>query len=275
MQTGIQPDYWWSSEQWCDISLDESGMIFRLLYFGSLRAGSNPLHKHRMRQQFHHQLSILWGSVPFLTDLGETSVKYRDPATGKDQEVTHIEKLARENTRKEFRFVPLISKEFGLACKVDVLLLRRDEPGVLPTIGGDIDNRFKTLLDALKMPSSDELPPNVAPEEGENPFFCLLEDDGLLTDFRVSSDRLLRSWDLPMAHDTSRKIITDAAGDLYQRIVEGLQVPDRKTWNQQLYERIEQQCERQKVEHEVIAVITVTPLIADPRIGLVELVLGI
>jgi len=227
------------------------------------------------RQQFHHQLSILWGSVPFLTELGETAANYRDPTTGKDQTVTRIEKWARENTRKEFRFVPLISKELGLACKVDVLLLRREEPGLLPTIGGDIDNRFKTLLDALKMPSADEIPSNVVPEEEEDPFFCLLEDDGLLTDFRVSSDRLLRSWDLPMAHDTSRRIITDAAGEFYERIVGGLHIPDREAWNRGLYERIEQQCERQRVEHEVIAMITVTPLIADPRIAPEDLVLGI
>ena len=29
------------------------------------------------------------------------------------------------------------------------------------------------------------------PEKGEDPFFCLLEDDNLITDVKVTTDRLL------------------------------------------------------------------------------------
>lgn len=35
------------------------------------------------------------------------------------------------------------------------------------------------------------------PDPGENPFFCLLEDDRLITDVAVTTDRLL----LPMEQD--------------------------------------------------------------------------
>lgn len=251
-------------------------MIFRLLYCGSLKANGDLLHKHRVRQQFHHQLSVLWASVPPLLEIGERHVVHRDESTGKEQIVTRIEKCAREHALRGFRFVPLISRELGLACSLDVVLLRRDEPGVLPTLAGDIDNRFKTLLDALKMPSAKEIPPNAAPEaESEDPFFCLLEDDGLLTDVRIRSDRLLRSWDLPMADDISRKILTSAAGELYQRTLEGLIIPDRETWDRELNERIRQQCEKQRVEHELIALITVKPLIADLSVADPRLVIGV
>ena len=57
--------------------------------------------------------------------------------------------------------------------------------------GGDIDNRVKTLFDALRMPSLDELPKRDVPKRGEEPFYVLLEDDALVTGFSVITDRLL------------------------------------------------------------------------------------
>jgi len=36
-----------------------------------------------------------------------------------------------------------------------------------------------------------ELPPKEVPQEGEDPFFCLLEDDNLVTKLAVNTDRLL------------------------------------------------------------------------------------
>jgi hypothetical protein len=35
------------------------------------------------------------------------------------------------------------------------------------------------------------LPREAMPQEGESPFFCLLEDDNLITKISVSTDRLL------------------------------------------------------------------------------------
>ncbi len=58
--------------------------------------------------------------------------------------------------------------------------------------GGDLDNRIKTLLDALKVPKeANELPLDDEPKEDEVPFFCLLEDDALVTGVSVDTDRLL------------------------------------------------------------------------------------
>jgi len=64
------------------------------------------------------------------------------------------------------------------------LTVRRENPGDLIPCdlilqGGNIDNRIKTLLDALRIPNDcNEI--DSAPEEGEDPFFCLLQKIHLL-----------------------------------------------------------------------------------------------
>ena len=61
---------------------------------------------------------------------------------------------------------------------------------------GDIDNRIKVLFDALRVPLNDnEIPSTVTPDFGEDPFYCLLEDDKLITSFRLESDQLFGERD--------------------------------------------------------------------------------
>lgn len=90
-----------------------------------------------------------------------------------------------------YRFVPLVREEFSLFCSLDILFLRRDFPaGVVSA--GDLDNRIKTLIDALRKPqNANELRGNETPADGEDPFFCLLEDDDLVTGLSVQTDMLL------------------------------------------------------------------------------------
>ena len=57
--------------------------------------------------------------------------------------------------------------------------------------GGDIDNRMKTLLDTLKIPTNTDLPDKGPPLPDQDPLFCLLEDDSLITGLNVKTDRLL------------------------------------------------------------------------------------
>lgn len=77
------------------------------------------------------------------------------------------------------------------ACSLDILFLRRDQPGALVTHGGDIDNRMKVLLDALRMPDGCHEVCGNTPTADEEPFFCLLTDDRLITEIRIVTDRLL------------------------------------------------------------------------------------
>lgn len=73
-----------------------------------------------------------------------------------------------------------------------ITLLRPEEPGSIVTQTGDIDNRLKTLFDALRMPhKSSEIPSEATPENTDKPFYCLFEDDNLISGLSVTTDRLL------------------------------------------------------------------------------------
>jgi len=88
-------------------------------------------------------------------------------------------------------FVPLISKRNDLQCELEITFLRPQAPGQLIGDGGDIDNRVKTLLDALSVPppAQTEFFSRTGPSQ---PIYCLLKDDGLVTKLSVETDRLLR-----------------------------------------------------------------------------------
>jgi hypothetical protein len=91
-----------------------------------------------------------------------------------------------------FLFAPLISEKVNLLAELEVLLLRPGDAGGIVTKGGDIDNSLKTLFDALRRPDTlDELPKKAIPGEDETPFFCLLDNDNLITGVTVLVDRLL------------------------------------------------------------------------------------
>jgi hypothetical protein len=78
-----------------------------------------------------------------------------------------------------------------MVADLTITLLRPEPPGRIVTQGGDIDNRLKTLLDALKIPRESELPAGEVPSEDESPFFCLVADDALITSLDIKTDRLL------------------------------------------------------------------------------------
>ena len=97
-----------------------------------------------------------------------------------------------------FDFAPLVNEKLNLIAELKVILLRPEPPGSILTQSGDINNRLKTLFDALKMPdSTSALPNNEEPQEGETPFFCLLEDDNLVSKVSVQTDRLLEPSSKP------------------------------------------------------------------------------
>jgi hypothetical protein len=170
-------------------------MEFHLLYDGPLHADTQRHHwvqeKHTIRKVFHRQITYLWKTHPFL------AVRYkamcRDPFTDSSEEsIRWVDLQARNFNKCGFNFLPLVGQVFDIACSLDVLFLRRSHPGSLVSKGGDIDNRIKVLFDALRIPDQcSELPPSAKPSDRENPFFSLLQDDKLITQFKVTTDRLL------------------------------------------------------------------------------------
>jgi hypothetical protein len=75
-----------------------------------------------------------------------------------------------------------------MTCSLKILFLRREEPGALVSQCGDLDNRIKTLFDALRVPKGDEIARGTP---AASPLHCLLESDTLITGFDVRTDRYL------------------------------------------------------------------------------------
>lgn len=176
-------------------------MEFRLTYEGKLlshretgdseKREARALHKHEIRRRFRLQLKCLWENNHTLKSLAESRID------GTGQPTRYLEWAAQNYERHGFRWVPLVTQRMSLICKIDVLMLRCGLPG---DALGDIDNRLKTIFDALKMPDDH---PNAlggaVPQIGEDPFFVLLEDDRLITHVSVETDTLLE----PVKNDAS------------------------------------------------------------------------
>ena len=148
-------------------------MEFRLLYVGKLGSNKNAKTKMEIRKQIHPQLKKLWNSEPFKSFL------WSDPG--------------RIDYFKEsvcgFEFITLITEKLSLFCELDILFLRFGQPGSL-YVGGDIDNRIKTLFDALSLPKANQLNDSITFDDDEKPLYCLLKDDALITKVNIETDQL-------------------------------------------------------------------------------------
>jgi hypothetical protein len=175
---------------------------FRLIYKGRVPAqgsgaGRNE-EKHDIRLRVHEQLKLLWREHPVLKMWSKL-----DEAEAQNAR-SHADILADNYQRCNVRFLPLMTKRADMACSLDILFLRRDPPGSPIISGGDVDNRLKVLLDGLKMPKEcSELPRGWKADATHSPFYCLMEDDNLITEIKVTTDRLL----IPIAADEHRNAV--------------------------------------------------------------------
>jgi len=183
-------------------------MKFTLVFEGELRANGTPAQKHTIREQLHPQLKELWDTHPCLQGLksrrylsleADIGTIYYDhhhskpvpPArrrtitrNGKDDEIDEFD-LCEPIIKKSIEFHPLVRERTALKCALKIVFLRREEPGRIYQ-GGDIDNRLKTLLDALSVPQHDEQVVGTM-----SPIYCLLEDDSLVTALDIQTQKLL------------------------------------------------------------------------------------
>jgi hypothetical protein len=171
------------------------------------------MHKQGIRRVFHGQLKQLWRTNRFLRDykehprlfaksppLSESSGMW---GSNPDEQFPLVELVAALHQAQGYRFVPLVRRDWSMLCTLEILFLRRDAPGSALN-AGDIDNRIKTLIDALRCPlNAKELAGSETPLEGEDPFFVLMEDDSLVSHFSVETDTLLDP-PVPGAADTRR-----------------------------------------------------------------------
>ena len=191
---------------------------FRLTYEGPLLAESSSrgkipgraTNKQYIRKVFHKQLKRLWSTHPsFSGQWGEIQSDGFVTAMQKDYDLHHnLDNLTNRFERFGYRFIPSTTRTLGVMCGLDILFLRNDPPGAIVT-GGDIDNRLKTLIDGLQMPrDKSQLGEYLQPGDGEDPFFCLLEDDSLITRLSVETDTLLQPLDDEPNVNDARVVIT-------------------------------------------------------------------
>jgi len=99
-------------------------------------------------------------------------------------------------------YFAVLDRALKVSCSLHIRIDRSERPGSLFEHGGnnegDLDNRLKTLLDALRMPHDDK---EARPDE-KNPkrtyCVCLFEDDAMVTSFTVDTRPSLRP--MPRGH---------------------------------------------------------------------------
>ena len=166
-------------------------MDFVLRYRGPLPANGSIRDKHQIRRAIHAQLQQLCNLEPLLEEaksesLPEGVLKGREVQLPRPLTVMYFFVAL-----GGFRFVPIIHRPHELACALDILFLRREKPGAIIRHGGDLDNRLKTLFDAMRMPHEASELTGITPDFANQRVYCLLEDDALITHVSVSTQQLL------------------------------------------------------------------------------------
>jgi hypothetical protein len=167
---------------------------FALEYDGELKSAGSATRsadKWTIRRAIHPQLAELWEVHPVL--LGAQMLYAVPDSLAEMTGMARVE-AAKEMHRQEMRkpipmgghnCIPVVRKSLFLTCSLKILFLRKEGPGALVTSGGD---RIKTLFDGLRMPTLEE---GRVEKADLDPLFCLLEDDALITDVEIRTDRLL------------------------------------------------------------------------------------
>lgn len=161
---------------------------FTLMYEGPLLAsGNDPAHQSEsklrniwtLRQCFEPQIERIYETAPQLRGIGNPNARAA---------AMHA-RLAIE--RKGFKFCAIVRPTMGLGCELDIRSHVNHEPGSVITRAGDLDNRLKTVFDALRIPKDNEFRGHTIDQPADHAFPCLLEDDAAITKVCIASERWL------------------------------------------------------------------------------------
>ena len=109
-------------------------------------------HKHAVRQALHPQLCELWTHEPLRHKAGTWLDSAPDPSL--PEAGVALREVAGHS------FAVLVQARLKLVAELDILLLRPQAPGAIVQ-RADIDNRLKTLFDALRCPDTEQESVNV------------------------------------------------------------------------------------------------------------------
>lgn len=196
-------------------------MKFTLTFDGELPSNGKPKKKWNIRKALHPQLAELWRIDPALQRVARDSHipakrgviqsgQHHTLDTGDPPFQLFPADMPLINLLEPIEiggraFLPLVRNSYALTCGLKILFLRKEPPGKVYQ-GGDMDNRIKTLLDALSVPPH---PEHVIQDDSfQGSIFCLMEDDGLMTRLDVETHRLLSAPD-SSAHEVRLIIEVD------------------------------------------------------------------
>jgi hypothetical protein len=147
---------------------------FTLFYQGSLKSNGRAEHKATIRRHFSTQLETIYKREVLENESVREYVE---------------EKCVREVAGH--RYVALANRTFGLFAKIEVTLLSVGNSSIFANAQGDIDNRLKTIFDALSIPPESQA--SQIRDALPDLTICLVDDDVLIRDVRVRSGELLLS----------------------------------------------------------------------------------
>lgn len=152
-------------------------MQFTLIYSSDLPPNGSVHDKWKIRREIEPQLRRLCNTPPF-DALSRRQDPNADPSIYMGRSIRDID------------FIPVLKSEHGVRAEIKILMLSSEIPGGVIHCG-DIDNRMKTLFDAMSIPSEQQIPsdPEFNPDRR---VYCLLDDDRLITSVTVESERNLR-----------------------------------------------------------------------------------
>jgi len=119
-----------------------------------------------IRREFHTQLAKLWGKEPF-------SVLRRWEDSNFEAGAPHFTRHWRDQT-----FVPFLGEDVGVGANIDITLLTGMPAKKRVVSSGDLDNRIKRLIDALRVPKGEGEMVESLPADAR--WYCLLEDDDVV-----------------------------------------------------------------------------------------------
>jgi hypothetical protein len=157
-------------------------MDIHLTYRGRIPSKSTSLEAvWNMRKSFHVQLAKLWGKQPFdiLEDWEKSGF-----ASGARNFLRQIEDQV---------FVPFYSEAVGIGVQLDIKLLTGSPPQQSTISSGDLDNRIKRIIDALRAPTQrGELIQNLLPKSR---WYCVMDDGSAVKQLNASLAPYLDSDD--------------------------------------------------------------------------------